>query len=67
MNKSVTLTGLVIAVTVLGPLEVLNRKLQSKTETAVDTFHTFSLLPFPELLLTVTLIFNLFILLIKIT
>lgn len=33
LNKSVTLTGLEIAVTVLGPLEVLNRKLQSKTET----------------------------------
>ena len=33
LNKSVTLIELEIAVTVLGPLEVLNRKLQSKTET----------------------------------
>lgn len=33
LSKSATLLGLQVAVTVLGPLEILNRRLQSKTET----------------------------------
>ena len=33
LSKSATLLGLQVAVMVLGPLEMLNRTLQSKTET----------------------------------